>query len=396
MKLLHIIPTYKPAYTYGGTVTAISLLCENLVAKGNCEVTVLSTTANGDEDLPIYKIAPKKMDGVDVYYFKRLTREPMLWAPDQLRFLWKNIDAYDAVHIHSWWNLPSLLSIIICLIKGVKPVFSPHGMLSPFSMKGKIKPIFHRVIGKWILKNTFLFTTSQQEAKECLTLIPDWQHCVLPNFIDLESLVIHKSPLHEARTTNNSPINLLFLSRLHPKKGAELLFDALAKAHFNWTLKMAGGGETDYLNQLKTRSKNLKIADKIQWIGWVNAEQRRAAFVQADLLVLPSYNENFALVVIESLAVGTPVLVSKYVGISDYVAENNLGWVCDTTVESIVENLTRAYLNLTERQKISERSGAQIQKDFDPTHLAQLYIANYKSLTHLQNLNSLEHILQND
>ena len=190
MKLLHIIPTYKPAYIYGGTVTAVTLLCENLVSKGNCEVTVLSTTANGEEDLPIFSNLPKKVDGVDVYYFRRITKEPLLLAPPSIWFLFRNVRKYDAVHLHSWWNLPVILAMCVCLIRGVKPIFSPHGMLSPFTIKGKFKPLFHKYIGKKLLKNTHLLATSTQEAKECLAFIPEWQHSVLPNLIDLEPVAI--------------------------------------------------------------------------------------------------------------------------------------------------------------------------------------------------------------
>jgi glycosyltransferase involved in cell wall biosynthesis len=382
MNLLHIIPTYKPAYIYGGTITAISLLCETLVEKGNCKVTVLSTTANGKEELPVYKKAPKKVDGVDVYYFPRWTKDHSQLSPALLWYLFRNARRFDAVHIHSWWNLSVLLAVFACLLRGVKPILSPHGMLSPFTITGRFKPVFHRFIGKKLLKRTFLHTTSEQEAAECLALIPDWEHINLPNFLDLINLPNKqkKAPNPLDSTASNAPFNLLFLSRLHQKKGVELLFDALAQVSFDWSLTMAGGGETDYLNQLKKQSENLHIDAKINWLGWVDATERLAAFTAADLLVLPSHNENFALVVIESLAVGTPVLVSKYVGLADYVAEKDLGWVCDTTVESLVENLEKAHRETAKRQHISQHSSAQIRQDFDPSVLAPKYVKMYAKI----------------
>jgi glycosyltransferase involved in cell wall biosynthesis len=382
MNLLHIIPTYKPAYIYGGTITAISLLCETLVEKGNCKVTVLSTTANGKEELPVYKNAPKKVDGVDVYFFPRWTKDHSQLSPALLWYLFRNARRFDVVHIHSWWNLSVLLAVFVCRMRGVKPVLSPHGMLSPFTITGRFKPVFHRFIGKNLLKSTFLHTTSEQEAAECLALIPNWEHVTLPNFLDLINLPNKqkKAPNPLEPTAPNRPFNLLFLSRLHQKKGVELLFDALAQVSFNWSLTMAGGGETDYLNQLKKQSENLHIDAKINWLGWVDATERLAAFTAADLLVLPSHNENFALVVIESLAVGTPVLVSKYVGLADYVAEKDLGWVCDTTVESLVENLEKAHRETAKRQHISQHSGAQIRQDFDPSVLAPKYVKMYEKI----------------
>jgi glycosyltransferase involved in cell wall biosynthesis len=380
MNLLHIIPTYKPAYIYGGTITAISLLCETLVEKGSCKVTVLSTTANGKEELPVYKNAPKKVDGVDVYYFPRWTKDHSQLSPALLWYLFRNARRFDAIHIHSWWNLSVLLAVFVCMLRGVKPILSPHGMLSPFTITGRFKPLFHRFIGKKLLKRTLLHTTSEQEAAECLALIPNWEYINLPNFLDLINLPnTHKKDLNP--TPHNATFKLLFLSRLHQKKGVELLFDALAKVPFDWSLTMAGGGETDYLNQLKKQSENLHIDSKINWVGWVNAAERLAAFESADLLVLPSHNENFALVVIESLAVGTPVLVSKYVGLSDYVLEKKLGWVCDTTVESVCEKLIESYTQAAQRAHISAHSSAQIHEDFDPSVLVTKYVKMYKKMS---------------
>jgi glycosyltransferase involved in cell wall biosynthesis len=379
MKLLHIIPTYKPADGYGGPIVSIGLLCENLAALGGCDVTVAATNANVKKDLPVHSRVPVLVDGVKVYYFRRITPDHSQLSPTLLWWLWRNVKQYDAVHIHSWWNLTVLFSTMVCILRGVKPILAPRGMLSPFSITGRFKPLFHRFIGKKLLKNTFLHATSTQEAEECLAMLPDWQNVNLPNFLDLAALPMPKKSL-TPRVINNT-IQLLFLSRLHQKKGIELLFNALSQVTFDWTLTMAGDGEKEYLAQLKNMSCDLGLEDKIQWLGWVNAAQRGAAFEAADLLVLPSHNENFANVVIESLACGTPVLVSQYVGLSDYVSQKKLGWVCDTTVKSLQTKLTEAYYHKGERQRISDRSPDQIRADFDPSVLVAQYKAMYRQLS---------------
>jgi Glycosyltransferase Family 4 len=165
--LLHIIPTYKPAYCYGGPVVSIGLLCENLVAKGNCQVTVLSTTANGKTELPVYKREPKLVEGVQVYYFPRWTKDHSMLSPALLWYLFKNAKRFDAVHIHSWWNLSVLFATMVCILRGVKPVLSPRGMLSSFSITGRFKPAFHKTIGTHLLKQTFLHSTSPQDTLIC-------------------------------------------------------------------------------------------------------------------------------------------------------------------------------------------------------------------------------------
>jgi glycosyltransferase involved in cell wall biosynthesis len=356
------------------------------VAKGNCQVTVLSTTANGKTELPVYKHEPKIVEGVNVYYFPRWTKDHSMLSPALLWYLFKNAKRFDAIHIHSWWNLSVLFATMVCILRGVKPVLSPRGMLSSFSIKGRFKPLFHQLIGKNLLKQTFLHSTSPQETKECLAWIPNWQHTDLPNFLDTPlisppsvDIGFGMSDVGGAELDIKT-FQLLFLSRFHQKKGVEILFDALAQVPFHWFLNMAGDGETDYIEQLKQRSKILNIDHKINWLGWVNPNERTAIFGEADLLVLPSYNENFANVVIESLAAKTPVLVSKYVGLSEYIAKNDLGWVCDTTVESLRDTLIEANNQTERRQQIAERAAQQIQQDFDPSVLVQRYVKMYRNI----------------
>ncbi len=380
MTLLHIIPTYKPATGYGGPIISIGLLCENLVKYAHCDVTVAATNANVKKDLPVHSRTPVDVNGVKVYYFRRITPDHSQLSPSLLWWLWRNVRRFDAVHIHSWWNLTVLFATMVCILRGVTPILAPRGMLSPFSLTGRFKPLFHRFIGKKLLAHTFLHATSQQEVQECLNLIPDWRHQNLPNFLDFDTrpdVVQRKNSQHQ-----NAPIRLLFLSRLHPKKGIELLFEALAQVPFEWTLTLAGDGEKDYVDTLKKCSEKERIAQRINWLGWIDAHDKWAIFEAADLLVLPSFNENFANVVIESLAVGTPVLVSQFVGLSDYVLEKNLGWVCDTTVESLRDTLIRINDQKAERREISVRSPRQIGQDFDPSVLAARYVDLYQKITH--------------
>jgi glycosyltransferase involved in cell wall biosynthesis len=374
LKILQITPSYKPAYGYGGTITSIGLLCESLVQNGH-QITVITTTANGKNELPAHFCQPQKVADVTVFYFPRWTKDHSHFSPALLWWLWQNVKQFEVIHIHSWWNLIAILSTCICTFRGVRPVISPRGMLSPFTLKsGKIKPLFHRFLGKKILKKTVLHATSAQECTESLALIPDWQHAVLPNFLDIPKIenLEKKIPL--------PTFQLLFLSRIHEKKGLEILFEALAKCHFDWTLTIAGDGDLEYIESLKKLSKKLHISLKIKWLGWINTDNRFTVLQAADLLILPSHNENFANVVIESLAVGTPVLVSQYVGLWDYVAAKKMGWICDTTVKSIQEKIAEAHTQSTERQLISETSRHIVHQDFGSSVLVGKYVDMYQQI----------------
>jgi glycosyltransferase involved in cell wall biosynthesis len=374
MKLLHIIPTYKPAYCYGGPIISIGLLTENLAATGH-DVWVAATTANGKQELPAHTHTPTDVNGVKVLYFPRWTKDHSQFSPALLVWLWRNMRRFDAVHIHSWWNLSVLFATMLCILRGVKPILSPRGMLSTFTIQGKWKPIFHKFLGKKLLSKTHLHATAMAERAECLELIPDWKNTVLPNFLDI---AIKDLPIRLKKESDT--FRILFLSRIHEKKGVDTLLSALVQVPFKWTLSIAGDGEAAYIAQLQQQAQELGIADRVKWLGFVQPEARFGVFEAADVLVLPSHNENFANVVIESLSVGTPVLVSQYVGLKDYILEKKLGWVCDTTAISLRETLTEAYLNPSERQRISAQSPQQIRQDFAPSVLTGEYLKMYEAV----------------
>jgi glycosyltransferase involved in cell wall biosynthesis len=275
------------------------------------------------------------------------------------------------VHIHSWWNILVLAATFICNRKKVKVILSPHGMLSDYiinNSKPKLKSLIHTLIGKSLLKSTLLHTTSKAELTECEKLIPGWKGFVIPNIIWLPQLEIEKK--------QTEVFTILFLSRIHPKKGIEILMEAISMLKINVHLAIAGTGEKDYIEGLKKKAKKLEIKDKIEWLGWIDREQKFDILMQADLFALTSYNENFANVVVESLHVGTPVLLSQEVGLSGFVAEHNLGWICTLNPENIAQNIEAAVRDTTKCERIKNCAPVTIQKYFS----AETLIPQYQQL----------------
>ena len=104
-------------------------------------------------------------------------------------------------------------------------------------------------------------------------------------------------------------MRLLFLSRIHNKKGLETIFEALLQTSNDWFLDIAGDGEDDYVEFLKAEVKRLNLEEKVNWLGWVNGQAKQQLLAHADIFILPSKNENFANAALEALAQGTPVHV---------------------------------------------------------------------------------------
>lgn len=374
--IIHVIPYYKPAWIYGGPIQSVSRLAEEQAAMG-AKVMVLTTTANGNEELGMQKTGIE-VNGVLVHYHNRVGAKSLFFAPGLCWLLFRIAKKTDVIHIHTWWNLTSIFTIWTCLIKGINPIFSPRGMLSAYSFNsGKmgIKRSFQNTIGKYLLKGTVLHATSLLEATECLKLIPNWPFFVLPNILDIPS-----TPIYPGATKERGIMKFAYLSRIHPKKGLDLLFEALAQNKQDWCLSIAGEGEEEYIQRLKELSLTLNIEDKIQWIGWVNSADRYNFLADQDLFLLTSHNENFANVVVESLAVGTPVLISGNVGLSDYVAEKKLGWVTELHVDSIAQTILKAQEDKAQRHWIRQNAPEIIRMDFSPEHIARQYLDEYQKI----------------
>lgn len=356
---------------------SVSALAGQLAQSGH-EVWVYTTTANGTQELGVEQNTPLNVDGVNVIYFKRITKDHTHFSPTLLSALWKNARTFNVVHIHAWWNLVSVFSCMIALAKGVKVVISPRGTLSSYSFNHKtstLKRLFHDLIGRRLLSNSYVHATSIPEEENLSTIIAPRLFFNIPNFVSLPPLTEHPEP-----TKEEDHLKILFLSRIDEKKGLDVLLRALSLLTLPWKLTIAGDGEPAYLQTLKDYANEKNIAGNITWAGFQN-EAKFVFYRQHDIFVLPSHNENFGNVVIESLNEGTAVLLSKNVGLATFVTENKLGWVFELDEHSLAESISYAAKHPAERQYIRKYAPAFIRAHFNPTDLSKQYVAMYQQIT---------------
>lgn len=414
MKILHITASYKPAYIYGGPVRSVGKLCEALThlkfqSESRLEkfsnnallnVQVFTTTANGTVELELAAGSAKLVDNVPVIYFNRWTKDHSHFSPSLLWNLRKEIRHYNRpvskggqkmlVHIHAWWNLVSVLSCLVAKWYKVPIILSPRGMLTPYTQSNRSsfsKKMIHLLIGKGLLQYVHIHATSEQEKKNILEIIQAKSIRVIPNLVEVGSPVSNLKDELLSKKNPGAVFKLIFLSRIEEKKGLELLFEALSIINFPWALTIAGTGEKRYIQSLKSMAESLKLSDRIDWVGLVGNYKKFSVMASHDMLVLTSLNENFANVVIESLSVGTAVLVSEQVGLADYVKNNELGWVCKLNAEHIKAQILNAYHDRINREKIRDNAPLVIERDFDDEALALRYVEFYENVLR-QPLNS--------
>jgi glycosyltransferase involved in cell wall biosynthesis len=328
-------------------------------------VEVYTTLANGKEELPYQNRETKIIEGVKVTYFKRITKDHSHFSSALLIHLWQNAKTFDVIHIHAWWNLVSMASVLVCLCRGIKPIVSPRGMLGDYTMS-KGKSLFHRLVGNQLLKRCNFHATTAMEAKEIAKRVFDGKVEVMDLMKtryesqgarqkkdDNKIFIIHNSvklpeDLPVKTRVFDGSLKLIFLSRIHHKKGIELMLDALALVNFPFKLSIVGEGEPDYVESLKSKAESLKLNEKINWVGAVYGEEKYQLLANHDAFILPSYNENFANVVIEAIAVGTPVFLSDKVGLKDYVREHDFGLIFK--LDELEASLKKAYSLFTENK----------------------------------------------
>jgi glycosyltransferase involved in cell wall biosynthesis len=169
------------------------------------------------------------------------------------------------------------------------------------------------------------------------------------------------------------------LSRLHPKKGLDVLIDSfLAQQFSHWRLVLAGDGPPEYVSKLKSKAAQ---CDRIVFTGWVDGEQKDALLCCASLLALPSYQENFGLCVMEAMSHSVPVLVSPGVNLAPEIVTANAGWVAAIDKESLTAKLAEALSDEAERAKRG-RAGQQLSLLYSWENATKSLVQLYQQVLH--------------
>jgi glycosyltransferase involved in cell wall biosynthesis len=295
--------------------------------------------------------------------------------------------AQEVVHFHGIWQ-PGFLKVSAhCRRRKIPYVVSPHGMLEPWAFKHKWWkkwPYFQFVEKRHLAGARSLVATSESEAHNLRKFFPSSPCEALPL-----GLTASKFPDYlRARSAlgwNDSELILLFLSRIHPKKGLHLLLAALAKIgpqrNQRARLVIVGGGEPFYLRKLRRFQEGHRSRlPRIDWVGEVWSEKKWAYLQGADLFCLPSYSENFGLAVLEAMQVGTRVLTTTqtpWAAISSW----NAGYVVEPT-ESAIGAVLVDHLRTSPRWSLKERASLadKIHKQFSWDAIGSRYLRLYEDV----------------
>jgi glycosyltransferase involved in cell wall biosynthesis len=241
----------------------------------------------------------------------------------------------------------------IARLLGVPYVLRTIGQLDPWSLQRSTgrKGLLLRLIERANLEGAAaLHFTSEAERREAAALGLSTPSFVLPLGVEAPPAPAQRSAAATAPpVTPPGPTRFLFLSRLHPKKQLPLLLEALDLLRGRnpaaaWTLAIAGSGEPAYQAELRERARQLGLAERIEWLGFVQGEAKWRELRRADWFVLPSASENFGIAAAEALAAGTPVILSPGVAIAEAVAAAGVGRLTDPNPEALARTLSECLL----------------------------------------------------
>jgi glycosyltransferase involved in cell wall biosynthesis len=368
MKLLHVIAGSDQES--GGPIEALLRISEVLVRDGH-QVAVVTLEDEAE-------IAGRTFP-FPIAALGHGTR-PYRYNPRLTPWLEENARQFDVVVLHGLWNYSSFGSWR-GLRKGQTPYYIfAHGMMDPwfrekYPLKHLAKQIFWTLAEGCVLRDarSVLFTCEEERvrARGVFKGHPYNERVVLFGTADPEGdPQQQKDSFRSAFPDLHDRNFLLFLSRIHPKKGCDLLLQAFAdlapELSSNFDLLIAGPDQVGWVPELQLLAQRLGISARVHWPGMLKGDIKWGAFRCAEALILPSHQENFGFVVAEAMACFTPVLVSNKVNIWREVEASGCGFVEADSLEG-TRNLIRRFVALpaTDRARMASNARAGFIKYFD-------------------------------
>ena len=364
-------------------------LCRGLVRAG-AEVTVVTTTANGEAelDVPLGLGVGVDRGGVRVFYFRRGRPKGFYRARGLAAACTKLARSHDVVHITGLWAHPGMAAAAAARRAGVPYIISPRGMLMPWALGyhgWKKRPVYLLSERRRLRAAAAIHCTGEDERVAVHALGLGATAFVVPNGLDPAEFE-RLPPRETARRMLGIPGDarvVLFLGRLHRKKGIERTLEAfaiVAETRPDVHLLMAGPSEQGYHGLIGAWAREHRLADRIQLPGELRGERRLAALAAADVFVLLSQSENFGMGVAEAMACGVPVVVTPGVGIAKAVERTGAGVVVDGGPRQAAEALASLLGDEQRRRAMGAKGRGLLQTEFSVDAVSREMLGWYEEI----------------
>jgi glycosyltransferase involved in cell wall biosynthesis len=362
---------------------ALTGLARALTSHG-IDTTLLTTNADptGRLDVPLNDYAIR--DGATYVFHRVLTMGGRYGvAPSIVKTLRRTIATYDVAHIHWLYNFACIAAARAAIAAGVPFVVQPNGSLDPHLREKNrlVKRLYLATVGRPLLEAAaaIVFTSEQERVLASYgARRPAW---IVPVGLDASSFqdLPPAGTFRAAFPVIDGPF-LLHVGRLSRQKGLDLLLGAFARLRpdrHNLSLVLAGPDAEGYGGSLRRLAQELGVGDRVLFTGMLTHEMKLAAFVDAELFVLPSYAENFGAAITEALACGLPVVMSDRVNIHREMAAAGVATVVECSVDSVAQGIESALDDVATRRRIATAGPALVRARYTWDAIIPTLVARY-------------------
>ncbi len=342
---------------YGGLSAAVPALGERLHKQGGFDIQVAAFCAEGEE------YHPEGYEQEDLSYWP-LSRK--LWIKDrQLRQRFEDaMRGVDGVHIHGLWEQSTAIAAQTARKLDVPYVLSAHGMLEPWALANKRlrKMVYAALVERNnVQRAACLHALTKAEAKHYLRFGATSPIVVIPNGVDIPkikdaSLFTRKFPRGEGKRI------VLFMARLHAKKGVDMLLEAwnsVTRQYPDALLVIAGPDVDDMRERLERMTIDRGLSETVLFTGMLNGAMKWSALAAAECFVLPSFSEGLSVAVLEAMGMGLPVIVTEPCNMPE-VEEFRTGWQIKPDLQALIVALGQVLQNPPLKNEIIGRLGARL------------------------------------
>jgi glycosyltransferase involved in cell wall biosynthesis len=350
VRILKVVQAYYPFQEKGGPTVKVRALAKGLVCRGN-EITVLTANLGIEKKTDLMAETCQwgwrwAENGVEAIYLNTLSNyRALTFNPSLIQFSKSCVSHFDVVHFYGLYDLLGPAVSYFCRRQGVPYVIEPMGMYRPIDRNIRMKHLWHRSVGNRFWNDaTQIVATSELEQQELLEDgVPGGKLVMRYNGVDMTSS--SAPPRGAFRSKWGIPPEeplILFLSRLIPRKGADILIEAFAETcKQSGRLVIAGPeGEPGYRGHLEKCAEKCGVGPRVIFTGPIYDDEKTALLADSDIFALPSRYENFANVAAEAIAFGVPVIITHSCGIRS-VVDGHAGLVIHPDKAALADALRR-------------------------------------------------------
>lgn len=383
MDILIVIPYFS--FTYGGTTKSVKELAGELGKQG-INLDVVTTNADGNQTLDVPIGEWLEQANYRIQYFSCWHKGDLIFSLSLINWLRQNLPSYDIVHTNTLFAPLVSVAHWLCRWQHIPYIVTPHGMLEPWALQYKSakKQLYYRWIEKIALSQASAIQTLAPSESENIQKLGFTHSYVIPNGIhhyELANLAAPKLFYQAFPETQNKHL-ILFLGRIDPKKGLDLLAPAFGKIHQQFPdthLVIAGPDHIGFLPTVQHYFEQANCREAVTFTGMLTGKLKSSALAAANIYIAPSYSEGFSMSILEGMAAGLPCIITKGCNFPE-AEQAGVAKVVDMDSSAIALAMQECLSELEKAQEMGDRAREFILNHYTWDQVAAKLLKLYNSI----------------